>query len=86
MGCRNMDAETACKMLSNGGFEIAVRRRLPDGKGTQIRTVSGEVVNVYDTGRFVINGQHNDAVLEMFGKQRKVPQQNQLPMDFASPG
>lgn len=77
-----MDAETACKILNKGGFEVAVTRRLPDGKGSQIRTVSGEIINVYDTGRCVVQGLYNEALLEMFGKSRRGASPSQLSLGY----
>lgn len=77
-----MDTETACRILSDGGFEIVLKRRLPNGKGDQIKTVSGEVINVYDTGTCVVQGLYNEALVGLFGKRKKLTQPNRAGLNF----
>jgi hypothetical protein len=52
------------------GLEITVEQRLPDHCGTQLMTLLGHVVTVYDTHRAVIGGQHQMQMFQILTAQR----------------
>ncbi|MBL4927767.1 hypothetical protein [Fuscibacter oryzae] len=62
-----IDDVKAC--LQAGGFQIAAEERLPNGTGTKISVGNGAIVNVYDTGKVVVQGKNQDPMKECLGVQ-----------------
>ena len=42
--------------IQGAGFVVKDEVRLSDGTGTQLVVASGQKVNVYDTGKYVVGG------------------------------
>lgn len=55
---RNADLQKVLRQLLNAGLDIATVSRLPNHTGTQIRLRNDGVVNVFDTGTVVVQGQN----------------------------
>ena len=62
-----MKLDEVIRRLSSGGLTIVSSDRLPDNYGHQVRCDTGEVVNVYDTGRVVIGGGNKAQTEELLG-------------------
>lgn len=63
----NLGEAKAC--LQAGGFLVNGESRLPNGTGTKINVSSGAIVNVYDTGKVVVQGKNQDPVKACLGIQ-----------------
>lgn len=51
--------------LRKAGLALVAFRRLPDGTGTQYKVQRGKqraTINVYDTGRWLVQGEHPEIV------------------------
>jgi predicted nucleotide-binding protein len=64
-GEKKMDKDTAEAALSAAGFNIASENRLPNETGWQLRLCGGQVVSIYDTGKYVVGGKAPDAVKDI---------------------
>jgi excisionase family DNA binding protein len=51
-----MTVDQVRSRISAAGLAIHAERRLPNNAGTQIVTIRGQVVDIYDTGTIVIHG------------------------------
>lgn len=60
-----VDDVKAC--LQAGGFELSGEERLPNEKGTKLSIRNGAIVNVYDTGTFVVQGKNQAPVKACLG-------------------
>jgi predicted nucleotide-binding protein len=58
----NIDEAKAC--LQAGGFQINGEERLKNGTGTKLTITTGAIVNVYDSGKVVVQGKNQDPVKE----------------------
>lgn len=63
----NVDEAKAC--LQAGGFQVNSEDRLPNGTGTKITTSNGAIINVYDSGKVVVQGKNQVPVKECLGVQ-----------------
>ncbi len=61
----NIDEAKAC--LRAGGFQVNSEERLPNGTGTKLTVANGAIVNVYDSGKVVVQGKNQDPVKECLG-------------------
>jgi predicted nucleotide-binding protein len=61
-----MNKDEAREILEAGGHRINQDFRLPNDSGWQLRTEAGGVVNVYDTGRLVLQGKDKEALELLF--------------------
>lgn len=61
----NIDEAKAC--LQAGGFQINSEERLPNDLGTKLTATNGAIVNVYDSGKVVVQGKNQDPVKECLG-------------------
>lgn len=61
----NIDEAKAC--LQAGGFQINGEERLPNGTGTKLTATNGAIVNIYDSGKVVVQGKNQDPVKECLG-------------------
>ena len=55
-----MDLETAKRLFEQHGLTIISDERLPDGRGTQLRTAEGPMLAVYDSGKCVPGGKRQE--------------------------
>ncbi len=53
--------------LEAAGFKVTVCERLPNDQGDQLRCRSGEVVNIYDSGKVLVQGQNQAQVRAALG-------------------
>lgn len=51
-----MNKDDAKEILENGGFYINSEARLPNDTGWQLRLEGGVIVNVYDSGKLLVQG------------------------------
>jgi predicted nucleotide-binding protein len=61
--------EEVLQMLGRGGFRIGEISRLPNDYGSQVKVEGGPVVNVFDSGKIVVQGKpgQKEAVAEVLG-------------------
>src|SRR5690348_16811464 len=64
--------EAATECLQNNGFQIGAESRLGNDLGWRLTCAGGEIVNVYDTGKVVIQGKNQGPLKALFG-QAAVP-------------
>lgn len=57
-----MTAEQIKRALDSCGYQIVEEEELGDGNGLQFRLRSGQVVNLYHTGKFVVQGKNPEPV------------------------
>ena len=57
-----MDKDQAREVLEAGGCDIASESRLPNETGWQLHIEGGAIVNVYDSGRVLVQGKNKDAI------------------------
>ena len=57
-----MNLDAVKKRLAERPFEIEEESRLPNGYGTQLRLVSQAVINVYDSGKYIVQGKNVEPV------------------------
>lgn len=62
-----MNIEEAKACLQAGGFQINGEERLPNGTGTKLSVANGAIVNVYDSGKVVVQGKNQDPVKGCLG-------------------
>jgi predicted nucleotide-binding protein len=53
--------------LESAGFKVTVCERLDNEQGHQVRCRGGEVVNVYDSGKVVVQGKNQPQVKAALG-------------------
>jgi predicted nucleotide-binding protein len=63
-----MTPDEARKILADAGEKITSDTRLGNDTGDQLRTSSGSIVNVYDTGKAVVQGKHRDRIEALFAR------------------
>lgn len=69
---REVDLDSAKKLLEDGGFVLKSEERLPNDSGTQLRYRGGEIVNVFDTGSCTAQGKNKDKVELALGTKKPV--------------
>jgi predicted nucleotide-binding protein len=57
-----MNTEEVRRLLEGAGEKVTSEKRLPNETGTQLRTVAGAIVNVFDTGRVQVQGKRQDEI------------------------
>ena len=57
-----MNLDAVKKRLAERPFEIEEESRLPNGYGTQLRLVCQAVINVYDSGKYIVQGKNVEPV------------------------
>lgn len=62
-----MDIDTLRGCLGAGGFQIEREERLSNGTGLQVRLTNGAIVNLYDSGKLVVQGKHQEGVKACLG-------------------
>ncbi len=60
-----MDPRTAKVIIEKAGLKIEAECRLGNNTGTQLRLNSGQLVNIYDTGNFSVQGKNPDSVRKL---------------------
>jgi predicted nucleotide-binding protein len=60
-----MKVEDARRLLEEAGIPIQLEGRLQDDRGSQLRCDGGAIVNVYDTGSYVVQGKNHARVKEV---------------------
>jgi predicted nucleotide-binding protein len=68
-----MKIEEVKACLAAGGFQISSEERLPNGTGTKVSVTNGGIVNVYDTGKFVVQGKNQEPIKACLGVQPAIP-------------
>ncbi len=61
-GWQSMTREELAELLDDNGYEISDERRLPNDTGWQVRLESGQIVNLFDTGTWNVEGKDPDPV------------------------
>ena len=67
-----MNVEEAKACLHAGGFQVNSEDRLPNGTGTKITASNGAIINVYDSGKVVVQGKNQVPVKECLGVQTAI--------------
>lgn len=62
-----MDSETAARLLEDAGLKVASKTRTKDNYADRLECETGEIVNIYDTGRVVVQGKNQDRLREVLG-------------------
>jgi predicted nucleotide-binding protein len=57
-----MNVEEVRQRLEGGGLNVTKSERLPNGVGDRLECKGGEVVCIYDSGKFVVQGKNVDTV------------------------
>ena len=60
-----MDQKRLTYLFTHNGFEVEDVNRLPNNTGFQYRLAGGGIVNLYDNGRFNVQGKNPKAVAEV---------------------
>lgn len=60
-----MTTEQAVSILTNAGYNLKERKRLGNNLGDQLVFVTGEIVNVYDTGKYNAQGKNSVTTKEL---------------------
>lgn len=60
-----MDVSDARDLLQNNGFQILEERDLNGGQGTSFRCKEGQILNIYDTGKAVVQGKNKEALMAL---------------------
>lgn len=64
-----MTLEEIKACLKATGIGVTAEVPIPNGTGTQLRLQNGAIVNVFDTGKFNVQGKNQDVVKECLGIQ-----------------
>jgi predicted nucleotide-binding protein len=59
-----MKLEDAKRLLEEAGIEIESESRLANDTGVQLRRDGGSIVNVYDSGKYILQGRTDPRVAE----------------------
>jgi len=62
-----MKIEEAKALLQSAQLPISSETRLPNGTGTQLKLDNDAIVNVYDTGKFIVQGKNQERVNTALG-------------------
>lgn len=62
-----MKVEEAKALLQSAQLPISSETRLPNGTGTQLKLDNDAIVNVYDTGKFTVQGKNQEIVNAALG-------------------
>jgi predicted nucleotide-binding protein len=62
-----MDSKTAERLLDGGGLKVTSRTRTKDNFADRLECASGEIVNVYDSGKVTVQGKNQDRLREILG-------------------
>ncbi len=62
-----MTIDEAKDCLQAGGFALVDVSRLPNGTGSKLTLANGAIVNVYDSGKVVVQGKNQDPVKVCLG-------------------
>jgi hypothetical protein len=73
MNSIKMTLEEVKSRMSAAGIDIKSEQRLPNDTGTQIVTIFGHVVDVYDTGKAVVQGRDAARLASVLGVHRDDP-------------
>src|SRR5438128_1186985 len=57
-----MEIEEVKRRLTAAGCEIKSEEELPNNSGVQLRLASGAIVNIYNTGKVLVQGRNTDEV------------------------
>ena len=62
-----MTKDEVVTTLEKAGIVIKSTIRLPNDSGYQIRGLQGEIINIYDTGKLVVQGKNQPHITEVLG-------------------
>lgn len=68
-----MNLEDVKGCLVAGGFQGFTEERMGNGTGTTLRVPTGAIVNVYDSGKVVVQGKNQDPIKACLGVDRVAP-------------
>lgn len=68
MGDGRVSHEDLVNLLQANGYAVKSCDRLSNDKGWSIKCVSGEIINVYDTGKIVVQGKNQPKIKELLGQ------------------
>ncbi len=57
-----MTREELTELLDDNGYEISDEQRLPNGTGWQFRLASGQIINLFETGSWNVEGRNPDPI------------------------
>ncbi len=61
-----MDSTEAKRLLESKGFKILGEERLGNNTGSQLKLASGQRVNIYDTGKWHVQGKNPEEIDSLF--------------------
>ncbi len=62
-----MTPDAARTLLQNNGYDITSEADLNNGHGTSFRCASGPILNIYNTGRTVVQGKNTEELKKLLG-------------------
>ncbi|MEZ2132872.1 MULTISPECIES: TIR domain-containing protein [unclassified Sinorhizobium] len=68
-----MNKDDLVNLLQTNGFQIKTADRMNNDKGWDIRCTGGEIVQLYDTSKVVVQGQNQAAVRTVLGQPVPAP-------------
>lgn len=68
-GRQAMTVNKVLDLLDRHGFTVTTIRKLPNGTGHQIRTSCGRVVNVYNSGKIVVQGKEPEPLQDLINSE-----------------
>lgn len=71
-----LSLENLLRRLQRAGLTLTRSDRLPNQTGYQMRFATGEIVNLFDTGRVTIQGKNQDRVNRMLGLNNSLANSN----------
>jgi predicted nucleotide-binding protein len=76
-----MNRKQAIQLIHKCGLEISEQRTISNGYGTQLRTSAGPILDVYNTGKWVLGGKHTDALQRCLKDYERKPGEKLSPRD-----
>ncbi len=65
-----MDLEETISVLESGEYKIVDTRRLPNNSGSQLILATGQIVNVFDTGTYSVQGRNREPVEQLLSRRQ----------------
>src|SRR5688500_12109898 len=60
-----MDSKTAESLLNGAGLKVTNKSRTTDNFADRLECASGEIINVYDSGKVTVQGKNQDRLREI---------------------
>lgn len=65
-----MTREELTWLLDDNGYEISNEQRLPDGTGWHFRLASGQIIDLFDTGSWNVEGSNPGPIEELLSEHQ----------------